>query len=272
MSDTGTTTPETTTETTGATAGAASGAPAPPIGPATTVLVSGGSRGLGLALVNDLVDRGVRVAAFARTVSPELEKVAVGNPDRVHIDAVDVTDAAAVGAFVKSAEARLGTIDGMINNAAVGQDSLHVHTSPDRLASIIETNLTAPLALTRTMLRRMLAKGARGRLVNITSICAQRGYPGLVAYSATKGGMDAATRSLAREFDGRALVNAVAPGFFASEMSSVLGRTQLDQIVRRTPTGQLTLPEHVVPVVRMLLLEQTNINGQVIVVDGAGSV
>ena len=118
----------------------------------------------------------------------------------------------------------------------------------------------------------MLAKGLKGRIVNITSICAQRGYPGLVAYSATKGGMDAATRSLARELGGRVLANSVAPGFFASEMSAVLGQTQLDQIVRRTPTGHLTEPEEVLPVVRMLLLENTNLNGQVLVVDGAASI
>ena len=147
-----------------------------------------------------------------------------------------------------------------------------MHTAADQIARIIETNLTAPLVLTRFVLRRMLAKGLRGRIVNITSICAQRGYPGLVAYSATKGGMDAATRALARELGGRVLANAVAPGFFASEMSAVLGRPSSRQIVRRTPTGHLTEPEEVVPVVRMLLCEDTNINGQVIVVDGAASI
>ena len=93
-----------------------------------------------------------------------------------------------------------------------------------------------------------------------------------MAYSSTKGGLDAATRSLAREFSGRVLANAVAPGFFASEMSAVLGQAQLDSILRRTPSGRLTVPEEVVPVVRMLLLEHTNINGQSIVVDGAGSI
>jgi 3-oxoacyl-[acyl-carrier protein] reductase len=234
--------------------------------------VSGGSRGLGLAIVHDLVTRGVKVAAFARTTTPELKRLAEAHASALHVGSVDVTAAGAAQAFVKEAEARLGTIDGIVNNAAIGQDSLHVHTSAEKVAAIIETNLTAPLLLTRFVLRRLLAKGARGRIVNITSICAQRGYPGLVAYSATKGGMDAATRAMARELGGRVLANAVAPGFFASEMSSVLGQTQLDQIVRRTPTGHLTQPEEVVPVVRMLLLEQTNINGQVIVVDGAGSI
>lgn len=245
---------------------------APAVPPSTVALVSGGSRGLGLAIVTDLLDAGLRVAAFARTVTPELAKLADTHPDRTHVGSVDVTDLTAVQAFVRAAEQHVGPIDGLVNNAAIGQDSLHVHTATADLAGIVETNLTAPLQLTRLVVRRMLAQGRRGRIVNITSICGQRGFPGLVAYSATKGGMDAATRSLARELGGRVLVNAVAPGFFASEMSAVLGRTQLDQIVRRTPTGHLTEPDEVLPVVRMLLREQTNINGQVLVVDGAASI
>ncbi|GAA0571100.1 SDR family NAD(P)-dependent oxidoreductase [Kribbella sandramycini] len=240
--------------------------------PASVVLVSGGSRGLGLAIVTDLLTSGVKVAAFARTVTPELTELTAKYPEQLYAGSVDINDAKATQSFVKTVESTLGPIDGLVNNAAIGQDSLHVHTAPERLEDIIQTNLTAPLLLTRFVLRRMLAKGLKGRIVNVTSICAQRGYPGLVAYSATKGGMEAATRSLARELGGRVLANAVAPGFFASEMSAVLGQTQLDQIVRRTPTGHLTEPEDVVPVVRMLLLENTNINGQVLVIDGAASI
>lgn len=212
------------------------------------------------------------MAAFARTVTPELTELTSKYPDHLYAGSVDINDTPVVQAFVKTVESTLGPVDGLVNNAAIGQDSLHVHTSAERLEDIIQTNLTAPLVLTRFVLRRMLAKGLKGRIVNVTSICAQRGYPGLVAYSATKGGMDAATRSLARELGGRVLANAVAPGFFASEMSAVLGQTQLDQIVRRTPTGHLTEPDDVVPVVRMLLLDNTNINGQVLVIDGAASI
>lgn len=240
--------------------------------PATVVLISGASRGLGLAMVTDLLESGLKVAAFARTVTPELDALGERFPGQLHTGSVDITDEKACQAFVKEVEAEFGVIDGLINNAAIGQDSLHVHTPSDRISQIIETNLTAPLVLTRFVLRRLLAKGRRGRLVNVTSICGQRGYPGLVAYSATKGGLDAATRSLAREFSGRVLANAVAPGFFASEMSAVLGSTQLEQILRRTPSGRMTTPEDVVPVVRMLMLDQTNINGQSIVIDGAGSI
>jgi len=246
--------------------------PRPAVPPASVVLVSGASRGLGLAITADLLGRGVKVAAFARTVTPELTELAAKYPDDSHVGSVDITDPQAYKGFLTEVEAKLGTVDGLVNNAAIGQDSLHVHTAPERIEQIIATNLTAPLLLTRHVLRRLLAKGGQGRVVNVTSVCGQRGYPGLVAYSATKGGMDAATRSLAREFGGRVLANAVAPGFFASEMSAVLGQTQLEQIQRRTPSGHLTTPEDVVPVVRQLLLENTNLNGQAIVIDGGGSI
>jgi 3-oxoacyl-[acyl-carrier protein] reductase len=244
----------------------------PPIPAASCVVVSGGSRGLGLAMVRAILDRGAKVATFARTVTPELRALADAHPGRLHAAAVDATDARAVTAFVRDAEAALGPIDALVNNAAIGQDSLHVHTSPERIAAIVDTNLTAPLLLTRQVLRRILAGPGRGRVVFITSICAQRGYAGLVAYSATKGGLDSAMRTIARELHGRVLANSIAPGFFASEMSSVLGRTQLDTITRRTPTGRLVEPADVLPVLDLLLFADTNTNGQVLVVDGGGSI
>ena len=243
-----------------------------PIPPASCVLVSGGSRGLGLEVVRDALARGAKVAAFARTVTPELKELAAAEPARVHVDSVDVTDPAAVTAFVKDAAGRLGPIDALVNNAAIGQDSLHVHTAPGRIGDIVTTNLTAPLLLTRAVLRHLLARGARGRIVMVTSVCAQRGYSGLVTYSATKGGLDSAMRALAREMHGRMLVNSVAPGFFASEMSSVLGPDQLDTITRRTPTGRLVEPANLLPVVRSLLFDDTNLNGQVITVDGGAGI
>lgn len=239
---------------------------------ASVVLISGASRGLGLEMVSYLLAQGIKVAAFARTVTPELVELAKQYPDSSLFDSVDITDQAACLEFIKAVEAKLGVVDALVNNAAIGQDSLHIHTSPERIQQIIDTNLVAPLTLTRQVLRRLLMKGGRGRVVNITSICGQRGYPGLVAYSATKGGLDAATRSLAREFSGRVLANAIAPGFFASEMSAVLGQNQLEQILRRTPSGEMTSPEHVIPVLHLLLLTQNNINGQSIVIDGAGSI
>lgn len=243
-----------------------------PIAPCSVVVVSGGSRGLGLAIVETILAQGAKVAAFARTVTPELAALAEQQPDRVLAASVDATDAKAVQAFLKDAEATLGPIDGLVNNAAMGQDSLHMHTAPATIEALLKTNLEAPLLLTRAVLRRMMAGRGTGRIVFITSICAQRGYAGLVTYAATKGGLDAAMRALAREMHGRVLVNSIAPGFFASEMSSVLGSQQLDAITRRTPSGHLVEPENITPYVRTLLFEDTNTNGQTLVIDGGGSI
>ncbi len=239
---------------------------------AEVVLVSGGSRGLGLAIVADLLASGLRVATFARSVTPELAALVEKYPGMALATALDALDRPAVDAFVRRVEIDLGGIDGLVNNAAIGQDSLHAHTVAGALARIIEVNLTAPLLLTRTVVRRVLARGGYGRVVTVTSICAQRGFPGLAGYAAAKGGLEAATRSLSRELRDRVLVNCVAPGFFASEMSASLGSTELDVIVRRTPTGRLSEPSDVLPLIRLLLLADTNLQGQVLTVDGgAGS-
>jgi len=243
-----------------------------PIPAATHVLVSGGSRGLGLALVTDALAGGAKVSTFARTVTPELKELALLHPMSLHVGSVDVTDTTGLTAFIRESAAKLGPIDALVNNAAIGQDSLHIHTSPEQIAALVATNLTAPLLLTRAVLRHIMARGGRGRIVMVTSVCAQRGYSGLVAYSATKGGLDSAMRTLAREMHGRVLINSVAPGFFASEMSSVLGPDELETITRRTPSGRLVEPHNIVPVVRSLLFEDTNLNGQVLTVDGGSSI
>src|SRR6478735_8371530 len=94
-----------------------------PIPAASCVLVSGGSRGLGLAIVRDTLARGARVATFARTLTAELKELAAAHPDTLHIGAVDVTDAAATATFLREAAGRLGPVDALVNNAAIGQDS-----------------------------------------------------------------------------------------------------------------------------------------------------
>lgn len=242
------------------------------IPPATCVIVSGGSRGLGLAIVEDLLESDVSVATFSRRETPAIADLLDRHPGQFFFDEVDATSHESLAGFVHRAEENLGIADGIVNNAAVGQDSLHLHTRPEYIEEIIRTNQVAPLLLTRAFLRRATLHHIRPRVVFITSICARRGYSGLVAYSSTKGGLEAAARSLARELHGRALVNCVAPGFFESEMSSSLGDEQLAAIQRRTPTGRLATTKDVLPVIRLLLLENTNINGQVITLDGGGSI
>lgn len=235
------------------------------------VLVSGGSRGLGLELSRHLLGQGHSVRSFARSVTAEARALEEEWGERYSFTPVDATDYAALEAFVSDARSAWGSIDALVNNAAVGQDSLFVHTSPDQIRQIIRTNVEGPLLLTRLVVRQMLRQEGPGFVVNVGSISSTEGYPGLTVYAATKGAIDAFTRSLARELAGRVRINTIAPGFFDSEMSNVLLPEQRDAIMRRTPTGRLTTPEDLTAIVELLLREDGNLNGTVIAIDGGAS-
>jgi 3-oxoacyl-[acyl-carrier protein] reductase len=233
------------------------------------LIVSGGSRGLGLALVQHSLARGHAVATFARSETDAVRALAAKYGEQLLFAALDARDSAGQDAFVATAEQRFGAIDGLVNNAAVGQDHLLTHVPPDRIDEILDVNLKGPLLLTRAVVRRMIRAGGGGRIVNITSICGGQGYAGLTVYSATKGAMDAFTRSLAREIGPRGiLVNAIAPGFFVSEMSAVLASEQINTIRRRTPTERLIDHQDILPLADMLLFADINVTGQVIHADG----
>ncbi len=209
------------------------------------------------------------MATFARRLSDEIEGLRGDYPDRLRFVELDAGDDQGVADFVLASERWAGGIWGLVNNAAVGQDHLLAHTDADTIDRLLSLNLRAPIVISKAVVKRMILAGRGGRIVNVTSICGLRGYQGLTVYSATKGGLDAFTRSLAREVGARGiLVNSVAPGFFSSEMSAVLSEEQLETIRRRTATGELTDPEDVVEVVDMLLFGRANMTGQVIVVDG----
>jgi 3-oxoacyl-[acyl-carrier protein] reductase len=236
------------------------------------VIVSGGSRGLGLVMARHCLAKGSPVATFARSATPEMDQLAAQHPGRFHFETLDAADAAALEQYVGRVAAKFGSIFGLINNAAIGQDHLLAHISPAEIDALLTVNLKAPILLTRAVLRRMMINPAGGRIINITSICGSRGYAALTVYSATKGGMDAFTRSLAREVGSRnILVNAIAPGFFPSAMSSVLAQRQLDTIRRRTPTERLCTETDVLPVLDILLFSDANITGQTWFVDGGSS-
>jgi 3-oxoacyl-[acyl-carrier protein] reductase len=234
-----------------------------------TILISGGSRGLGLALVRHVLAGGHAVATFARTATPAMDELAAAHAGRFHFASVDARDGAAMESYVRAVVERFGGIDGLVNNAAIGQDHLLVNLSPERVGELLDINVRGPVLLTRAVLRHMFVTGRGGRIVTITSICGSRGYAGLTVYSATKGAMDAFTRSLAREVGPRGiLVNAIAPGFFVSEMSSVLAPEQIDTIRRRTPTERLITDEDVLPYLDLFLFGDANITGQVVIADG----
>jgi 3-oxoacyl-[acyl-carrier protein] reductase len=235
----------------------------------STILVSGGSRGLGLHMVRHLLDGGHRVGTFARRETPEVRALLDSHPGSVHFRDLDLLEPSRIDQFVGEVEDKLGAIHGLINNAGTGQDQMLAHLRPEEVDRLLAVNLRGPILLTRSVVRRLLRTGRGGRIINISSICGSRGYAGLSVYAATKGALDAFTRSLAREVGPRhILVNAIAPGFFASEMSEVLGTDQVSTIQRRTPTERLVTPEDLLPLVDLLLFAETNMTGQVLLLDG----
>jgi 3-oxoacyl-[acyl-carrier protein] reductase len=204
--------------------------------PTTPLIISGGSRGLGLVMARHCLKRGCAVATFARSKTQSVADLERDYADNYFFTPVDSSNPQDLENFVEAAAKRFGSIYGLVNNAAIGQDHLLAHTPLDVIDSLLAVNLKGPILLTRAVLRKLMLNPEGGRIVNITSICATRGYPALTVYSATKGGLESFTRSLARELGGRnILVNSIAPGFFPSAMSSSLAARQLETIRRRTP-------------------------------------
>lgn len=232
-------------------------------------LVSGGSRGLGLAIVEHLLKQGEAVATFSRSESETARQLASEWGEQFSFHTCDIADAEAVAALVERIETEFGPIEYLVNNAGIAHDGVLAVFPEDQLESVISINLSGTLHLTRECVRRMLLR-RRGRIVSISSIIGLRGYSGLAVYSATKAGIDGMTRSLARELGpAHITVNSVAPGYLETEMSGTLGEEQREQIVRRTPLGRLGMPDDVTGVVAFLLSDAASfITGQTIVIDG----
>ena len=228
-------------------------------------IVSGGSKGLGRGIVEALLAAGHAVATFSRSPTPFVEA------PREHFlwEAVDATDRERVRAFVRTVVERFGRIDGLVNNAGVASEGVLALVREDAVRNVIATNLESAIHLAQAVSRVMLPQRA-GSIVNISSIVGMRGYAGLSVYSATKGALDAFTRSLARELGPRGIrVNSVAPGYLDTELSASLGDEQKGQIIRRTPLGRLGTAEDVAGAVEFLLSRAArHITGITLVVDG----
>lgn len=249
--------------------------------PPRHVIITGGSRGLGLALAEGLLADGWRVSTCARQPTPDMDRLAAAYADRFFFQTATVGDAAQVTAFIDAATKAAGGLYALVNNAGIAREGILATLPQVEIDALIQTNLNGAIQAARAALRHLLrapasqgaSRGANrggGRIVNISSIIGQRGYTGLAAYAATKAGLDGLTRALAREVGRRGItVNSVAPGYLETEMSSTLSGGQRDQIIRRTPLGRLGRADDILPVVRFLLSDgAAYITGQTLVVDG----
>ena len=234
-----------------------------------TVLVSGGSKGLGAAIVEAYLAAGYRVATFSRSETGQVATWRERHGDNFHFTTLDLTDREATRDYVKTLSSGFGAVDILVNNAGMANTSLLALASDDSIEDLVDLNLKGTFYLTRQVSREMLSLGW-GRIINISSIIGLSGYRGLSVYGATKAGMDGFTRALARELGARNItVNSVAPGYLATEMTEELDDKQQRQISKRTPLGRLGTPEDVTGLVLFLSGEAgAFITGQVLVVDG----
>lgn len=234
-----------------------------------SVLISGGSRGLGLAIVKSLLASGHSVATFSRKPSAEIDDLLVKYEGRLAFTQCDMRETGRFKQLVKDFESKVGRIFALVNNAGIVSENLLARQDAVEIEKLISVNLSGPLLLTRVAIRGMMIAG-RGSIVNISSIVSVSGYKGTVAYSATKGGINAMTRALARELGGRGItVNTVAPGYMETELVAHMDPAKLKQIVRRTPLGRPGTVGDIVGVVRFLLSDEAKfVTGQTIVVDG----
>ena len=266
--------------------------PRPPVS-----LISGGSRGLGLALVEHLLARGDAVATFSRSGSDALSALAAAHPDRLATEQLDITDSAAIGGFIARVSDRFGRLDHCIANAAIAHEGVLATMRDDQIDSMLAVNLRGSIIFIRECVRHMLAATAsatplddparatpaykppgasRGddapdrSITVVSSVVAETGSPGLSVYAATKAALEGFARSLARELGPRGIrVNAIAPGFLETDLSASLPEEQRARIARRTALGRLGEPKDVVGAVDFLTGKAAGFStGQVLKVDG----
>lgn len=229
------------------------------------VLVTGGNRGIGLAIAQAFVAEGDRVAITAR--SGELPAELAGSD--VLVLRADVTDTASINAVFDRIEADLGPVEIVVANAGITRDGLLMRMSDDDVDAVIDTNLVGALRVARRASKGLL-KLRRGRIIFVSSVVGLLGSAGQANYAASKAGLVGLARSLARELGSRGITsNVVAPGFVDTDMTAALAEDRRAEIVRAVPLARYASPAEVAATVVFLASDAAAyITGAVIPVDG----
>ena len=223
------------------------------------VLVTGGNRGIGLAIAKAFSEQGDQVAVTVR-----------GEPvDGLLSVRCDMTDTASIDAAVTEVEEKLGPVQVLVVNAGMAKDGLLIRMKEDDFAAVLDANLTGAFRVTKRVSRGML-KQRRGRVVLMSSVVALLGSGGQTNYAASKAGLIGFGRSLAREVGSRGItVNVVAPGFVDTDMTAALGEERVEALKAQIPLGRTASPDEVAAVVRFLASDDAAyVTGAVIPVDG----
>jgi 3-oxoacyl-[acyl-carrier protein] reductase len=235
------------------------------------VIVTGGSRGIGLAIARRLCACGYCCIVIARHESEGLSSAIQEYGRALQFRPFDLSAIPDIPELVRSIRKECGPIYGLVNNAAAGGGGILSSTQNSTIESMILLNTVSPIIFTKYVVRSMMA-GDGGRIVNIASIVGSTGFSGLSVYAATKASIVGFTKSLARELGPLNInVNAIAPGFVDSDMTGGLGKDQRDKVLRRSPLLRLAEAGDVANAAEFLLGDSArNITGTVLTVD-AGS-
>lgn len=235
-----------------------------------SVLVTGGTRGIGRGIVAAFAKRGATVTFTGRNEDAANETIqACGEGAKAFFAAADVGDSASAGTAVDAAVANGGGLDVVVNNAGITRDGLLMRMKDDEWDQVLGVNLSGTFYVTRAATRRLM-KSRRGRLINITSVVGLTGNAGQSNYAASKAGIAGFTKAVAKELAGRGVTaNAVAPGFIQTDMTAELGEKVAEELKSRIPLQRLGTVEDIAEVVLFLASEEAGyVTGQVIPVDG----
>ncbi len=225
-----------------------------------SVLVTGGNRGIGLAIAKDLAEQGHKVAITHR---------GSGAPEGLFGVKADVTNAEEIDEAFKLVEEHQGPVEVLVANAGMTDDTLLMRMSEEQFTRVVDANLTGAYRVAKRASRGML-RGKWGRYIFISSVVGLTGSAGQVNYAASKAGLVGLARSLARELGSRNITsNVIAPGFVATDMTDELGEDRKKQILAQVPSGRYAEPSEIAAAVRFLASEEAGyVNGAVLPVDG----
>lgn len=225
-----------------------------------SVLVTGGNRGIGLAIATAFAEAGDSVAVTSRSGHA---------PDGLFAVACDVTDPASVESAFAGAEAAHGPVEVLVANAGITHDTLLLRMSEDDWTSVVDTNLSGAFRVAKRASKSML-RARSGRLIFVSSVVGLLGSAGQANYAASKAGLVGLARSLARELGSRSITaNVVAPGFVDTDMTAALGEARRTEILGQVPLGRYASAQEVAGVVRFLASpDAAYITGAVVPVDG----